>query len=273
MRLRFPALPVLGLLAVSCTALAHDTWFELRADASSPTLLLGTGNRFPVHESRLEPEHLKRHGCARQSDLAASGATAGRALVPVGGPAGRLPTALPLRVPKAVNEGGATTCWASLVAFDVELDASKVEPYFKEVGAGPSLRAAWATEQAAGRPWLERFVKHARLELGGASSQPVGMTLEALILQGAKPKVGQDLRFQLLHEGRPLADQPVEWVNERSPLGIWRRTDAQGQVVLALPLSGRWLLRSVLLRPPAQAGERWQSDFVTLAFEVTPAAR
>lgn len=268
---------VQGLLAswlawAHVEALAHDTWFQVRATASPPALWLGTGDRFPVLESRLEVEHLKRHGCARHADLATRGAAAGRPLVPVSGPAGRQPNALTLRLP-----GAATTepvsCWASLVPFDIEIEPAKIEPYLKEIAAGQALRDAWAAEQAAGRPWRERFVKHARVEIGGASAVSLGLPMEAVPMGTATPKVREETRFQLLYGGRPLVDHPVELVSDLSKVGLWRRTDGQGQIVLALPLAGNWLLRSTLLRPPAQAGERWQSDFVTLAFTVDAAPR
>lgn len=255
------------LAAAGGSAIAHDTWFQVQAAASPAALWLGTGNRFPVLESRVEVEHLKLHGCARHADLATRGMAAGRPLAPVSGPAGRQPVALVLRLPRTAP-AEPTSCWASLVPFDIEIDPSKVDVYLKEIAAGPALRDAWAAEKAAGRPWRERFVKHARVDIGGASGVPLGLPLEAVLLGTATPKLREETRFQLLYGGRPLADQPVEWVNELSKFGVWRRTDAQGQVVLALPLAGNWLLRSTLLRPPAQAGERWESDFVTLAFTV-----
>jgi Domain of unknown function (DUF4198) len=268
-----------GLIAAwlalsSGAALAHDTWFQVQKSASPPTLWLGTGDRYPVHDSRIEFEYLKRHGCVRHSELAARGAAAGRPLSPLSGPAGRQPTALALRLPAAAAEPGTSvphSCWVTLVPFDVEIELPKVEVYLKEIGAGPALRAAWAAEHAAGRTWRERFIKHARVEIGAALPLPVGMPLEAVLLQPVSPKAKEAVRFQLLHGGRPLADQPVELISELSKLGLWSRTDAQGQFEATLPLAGNWLLRSTLLRPPAQPGARWESDFVTLAFEVARA--
>jgi Domain of unknown function (DUF4198) len=267
----------LGLVAACLAghgggAAAHDTWFQAAPAARPATLLLGTGNRFPVFESGLAMEHLQHHGCAAHSALAARGAAAAEPLAPAATPAGQPPDALRLHLPPA-TPAQPVSCWASLVAFDVEIAPPQVQTYLREIAAGPALREAWAAEQAAGRPWRERYVKHARIELGGASATAVGLALEAVLIDPAQPRVREAARFQLLHGGRPLADQPVQWVSERSGLGVWRRTDAQGQVVLALPLAGNWLLRSTLLRPPARAGEPWESDFVTLAFAVDGAAR
>jgi len=264
-----PLLAGLLLALAAPLALAHDTWFQPRLAASPPALWLGTGDRFPALEFRLEFKNLTVHGCASQAALATRGAAAATRLVAAGGPASRVPSALVLRAPSGE---GPHTCWASQVPFDIEIGPAKVELYLKEISAGPALRAAWAAELAAGRPWRERFGKHARIELGAtASPVPVGLKFEALLLSPA-PQVGSEARFQLLENGRPVADQPVELVSELSRVGLWRRTDADGRVAMALPLAGRWLLRSTLLRPPAAVGERWTSEFVTLAFEIPAAA-
>jgi hypothetical protein len=69
-----------------------------------------------------------------------------------------------------------------------------------------------------------------------------------------------------------LAGLALELRSETSPLGIWRRTDAQGRIDVSLPLPGRWLLRGVDLRVSALDPDRWDSRFVTLAFDVTAAA-
>ena len=262
-----------GLLLLAGPALAHDTWFEVRAAGSPPALWLGTGDRFPVLESRVDFEHLQRHGCAPQSELAARERSAGQRLNPVSGPVGRMSQALVLRLPAAAaaRDGGAPvphTCWASLVPFDVEIEPAKVEVYLKEIAAGDALRAAWAAEQAAGRPWRERYTKHARIDLHALSPHALGMALEAVPLDAGPARAGRPVRLELRHAGRPLPDQPVELVSEAARIGLWRRTDAQGRIALPLPLTGRWLLRSTLLRAPIRPGDRWESDFVTLAFDV-----
>ena len=56
-------------------------------------------------------------------------------------------------------------------------------------------------------------------------------------------------------------------MSERSPLGIWRETDADGLLRHTLPFAGRWLLRGTDLRLSAQRANTWESRFVTLALE------
>jgi hypothetical protein len=70
----------------------------------------------------------------------------------------------------------------------------------------------------------------------------------------------------VLRDGRPLAGLAVELRSDLSPIGIWRSTDADGRVELTLPLAARWILRGTDVRPAD--GDRWDSRFVTLAFEV-----
>ncbi len=262
-----------ALSLLSAVALAHDTWFQVEPQTRPPALWLGTGERFPVQQSRVEFEHLRLHGCARQAELATRGAVAGRALTAIAGPAGRQPQALALRLPASAAREPVpepTSCWASLVPFDLELEPARVAAYLDEIAAPDALRQAWAREQAAGRPWRERFVKHARAEIGGASSTPAGLALEAVVLRDGPVRLRESVEIALLHQGQPLADHPVELVNERSAVGLWRRTDGRGRIALALPLGGRWLLRSTLLRSPMAPNERWQSDFTTLTFSVEP---
>ena len=85
---------------------------------------------------------------------------------------------------------------------------------------------------------------------------------------GNKPiAVGEPLEFQVLRDGRPFAGFPVELVSERSALGIWRESDADGKLRHSLPFAGRWLLRGTDLRPSGERPDTWESRFVTLAIE------
>jgi hypothetical protein len=137
--------------------------------------------------------------------------------------------------------------------------------------------------QARGLPWRERYTKHARIDIEGTTagleagagapaaaspSTPVlGMDLQR-VNGGAALAVGQTLEALVLRDGLPLAGQALELLNEASPVGIWRRSDAQGRVSMPVPLPGRWILRGVDLRLSDTTPDQWESRFVTLAFEV-----
>jgi hypothetical protein len=233
-------------------AAAHDTWFEPRRDG---TLALGTGNRFPVMELAVDDQYFARRGCigndgAAKKSLDKQRFTDSATLLRAG--------------------ADAAACFVQLDAFDVELPEDKIAVYFKEIRPSAAVLAAWQQMRARGLPFRERYIKSARVELtAAAASRPVGMVMDALRLapEGAI-KVGSEAEFQILRDGRPLADFNVELVNERSPIGLWHRTDAQGRIRARLPLPGRWVLRGTDLRVAASDADRWESWFVTYAFEV-----
>jgi len=256
-RLRFA--PLLAIL-LSAPVLAHDTWFHHEpADAAGRrTLALGTGNQFPVQETAIGPGYLQQAAC-RPGDGATLPLT----------PLHHHDTALLLQLPPAA---GRLSCWAQVQPFEIELAPDKVRLYLKEINASPEVHAAWAGLQARGVPWKERYAKHARIELPGPGGTPAvasGMAMDVLPLGDvAAWRSGDTVAFQVLRDGQPLAGLAVELRNERSALGLWQRTDAQGQVRLRLPLPGRWVLRGTELRSSAARPDTWESRFVTLAFEL-----
>lgn len=249
------------LVSMSCAAPAHDTWFEALPNAAPGQLALSlaTGNRFPRQEFAVGMEQLVASGCR---DAAA-------AVLPM-----RLlqdkPNALWVRA--AVRPGSAASCWAQLQPFEVEIEPRIVEIYLKEIQASAAVREAWAEMQRRGVGWHERFTKHARFEAlrAGAAvvTQPVPMAMDVLLRSDGPVAVDRALDFQVLRDGQPLADLPVEFQSAASGLGIWRRTDAQGRVTFSPPLPGRWLLRGTELYLSAARADWWESRFVTLAFDV-----
>lgn len=248
---------VLALLA-SAPAHAHDTWFQPEgADAQGRVVLaLGTGNRFPVQETAIGAEYLLRAGCDAAGALA---------------PVGLRDSALLLRTPPV---GAGLSCWAQSQPFEVTLTPQRVAVYLKEIGAPPWVHAAWQHQRELGLPWRERYAKHARIELAGDAPREAvasGMAMDARLLgDAARRHVGDTVRIEVTRDGVPLPDLAVEFRHERAPLGLWRRTDAQGRVDLRLPLVGRWVLRGTELRRADDDPQRWDSRFVTLAFEVAP---
>jgi hypothetical protein len=75
---------------------------------------------------------------------------------------------------------------------------------------------------------------------------------------------------RLLRDGRPLAGLPVALHNDLSPLVLWQASDADGWVTLVLPLTARWLVTSVDLRPSGRQANAWESRFASLAIETLP---
>ena len=240
-------------MALVCTAAAHDTWF---APQPNGVLALGTGNRFPVTELAVDDKFFAKRGC-----LAADGTPAALDKL-------RFTDKTTLLRPKTA--AGALTCFVQLEPFEIELPPDKIGIYFKEIRPSDAALAAWADLKARGLPFKEHYTKSARIDLGAdASTQPTGTAMDALRLSPSGAlTVGSVAVFQLLQGGKPLPDFPVELINERSPIGLWHRTDAQGRISAKLPLPGRWLLRGTDLRLSASDATRWESEFITYAFEV-----
>lgn len=266
MKLRSSARAGALLAALAGPAGAHDTWFEpLRpTPAGHLVFAIGTGNRFPQYEFPLAYEYLVGSGCR------GAGATAA--------PLARVqdrPASLVLRSATPLNPATPLTCWAQLAPFDVEVPTDKTELYLREIQASPALRATWAAMKARGLPWRENYTKFARIELGGTGQRAaLPLAMDVLLTNPRWPiRAGDELAFQALRDGVPIADLPVELQGNLSPLGIWRKTDAQGMVRLTVPLAGRWILRGVDLRVSPKTPDEWVSWFVTLGFEVGPATR
>jgi hypothetical protein len=171
-------------------------------------------------------------------------------------------------VPNA--ESSPLSCWLELAPVDIEIEPRLVEVYFTEIRTsaanrqpglhcrhGPCLGAS-AIASSPGSSWGR--------DAGWRGSRP-GLDLEIVVL-GSKPiAVGEPLEFQVLRDGRPFAGFPVELVSERSALGIWRESDADGKLRHSLPFAGRWLAARHRLAPVERsartpgkaASSRWRS--------------
>lgn len=257
------------LLAASPLAQAHDTWFAPLPDSPSGAplrLTLGTGNRFPVQEFNPQASSVVEAGCR-----SASGQR--QALQPTAEAA----THLEMRV-RAASDGSPTvSCWAQLKPFELTLSADKVAEYFREIRPSDAVRQAWRGQQRRGIAWQERYTKYARVELTRAAggdtlaSEPSPLGMDAVLLTPrTEVRPGATLSFLVLRDGQPLADFPVELVSERQRVGIWRQTDARGQVSAPVPLAGQWLLRGTHLAPSSTQPDGWESAFLALTFEVPP---
>lgn len=259
---------LLALAIATGPAAAHDTWFvpQPPTDRGELVLALGTGTLYPMLDLPVLPEQVQAGGCRGEGVNERSLRRAGER-----------PNALLLRTPRPVPAGVGLSCWVQLIPIEIQIDDAIVEVYLKEINAPAAVRERWAALKARGVRWQETYVKHARIEIDGSgaaatSARPVeGLGLDVRLETPERPlKAGATARFQVLRDGRPLAGFAVELRSDLSPIGIWRITDAEGRVELALPLAARWILRGTDVRPSEQSPDRWDSRFVTLAFEVLP---
>ena len=262
-RLAASLLALLGL-AAAAPAGAHDSWLQpLPRQGAAGLLLLGTGNRYPAFDVGIDAHYLINPGC---TDAAGKRQPLDALR--------NLPNSLLLRA-GAAAEG----CWLQLTPFDVTVPPDKVPLYLDEVRPPPALLAAWADMQARGRPWQERYTKHARIvlpgpagDIGPAAAQPAPLGLDMLLAETkAETSDGprSQLQLQVLRDGQPLPALAVELINADRPTpGTWLQTDADGRITLPRPPAGRWLLRAVDLRLAADPPDSWDSRFVTLSFSL-----
>jgi hypothetical protein len=71
-------------------------------------------------------------------------------------------------------------------------------------------------------------------------------------------------------DGKPLGNVLLKaWHKDGPQVSVVRaRTDARGQVTLALPFSGSWLLNTVHMVPGDGASVDWESHWGSLTFEL-----
>lgn len=254
-----------ALLLALGGARAHDTWFEPLPplETGEAVLALGTGNRFPQHESGVRIGSVVSAGCTDAQ---------GRA-VALRWAADR-PTQLLLRSTRPLPRNAALGCRADLTPETLTLtDPRTVATYLDEIRAPDELRVRWAALRGQGLPWHETYSKRARLQRPGHTMPAEALPGLDLRAEGSPPvlRVGDTLQLRVLHDGRPLAGQMVEFRSDLSAIGVWRQSDAEGRVSLPLPLAARWLARAVHLQPPAAGADHWTSHFISLAFEALPA--
>jgi hypothetical protein len=273
---------LLGAVALACAtagAAAHDTWLVPLPDTErgERALALSTGEHYPTAQTGLAVEQLAALAC-----IARAGPATGTAW-PLRWSADR-PEALWLRSTRAVPREALLDCRVQSRPQAIELAAAQVPAWLDEARAGSAARQHAQQLQAQGRPWRERFSKHAR-HLGGGAVQTAPFEAGAVPGEAAPPleldlrlqlprwplQRGDRLRAQVLLQGQPLADQAVELRSDLSPVGLWFKSDAEGWIEVPLPLAARWMLRSIALQPGA--GEEWHSRFFSVVFEVGEKAR
>ena len=256
------------LAAFTACAHAHDTWFAIRAATLPGTLVmaLGTGNLFPVQEFPVDAGHLREHGCRQSGQAVALKAFAD--------------TSASLLLSARPANAGSVTCWSELTSFEIELEPDKIDIYLDEIKASPLLRQRWASMQARGLRWRERYVKSARVEIAASvdamaptpaatPATPAPMTMDVLLLSGLQPiRAGEPLAIQVLRDGVPLSGFAIELRGEAPGQTRWFETDAHGRAFTRAPSAGSWIWRGTDLRVSATDPGVWESRFVTLAFEV-----
>lgn len=255
------------LLACAGTASAHEFW--LTPSSFSPakgspvdlSLLVGefyTGELVGVTASHAASVRL--FSAANEQDITS------------GIPRDRMLPGLRLSLPSSGTH---------LLAYDshpseVVLSADKFHAYLHDEGLDAIILQRQANGSAS-KEARERFRRHAKVLLrvegktDGTFGKRTGQRLEIVPLADPfRAVAGDRLAWQITFDGKPLGSVLLKaWHKEGAQVSVMRaRTDARGQVTLALPFAGPWLMNVVHMVPGGAPGVDWESHWGSLTFEL-----
>lgn len=263
------AATITAFLAASGTQ-AHETWL-LPADftpepGQSTEFMMTSGMGFPGLGSGIDRRRVVESVLYQDGDS--------QGLIPSGGTEGALELS-------AIPGPGLACAWVRLRPRILEIGADEdVEHYLEEIGAPESVWTAWR-EQDPGAVWRESYSKLARTYLHGQRSGTSIGRIESCLQEqsGARFEIlpladptrlaaGETLELQVLFDGEPLSGQAVGLLREGAAPTPLQRSDADGRITITPGGPGRHMLYATNLRPADGEDHNWESDFITLTFEV-----
>jgi hypothetical protein len=163
----------------------------------------------------------------------------------------------------------------TILARDIEMTGKEFTDYLREEGLDKVIdeRSRLKQTDLSAR---ERYARYAKIVMRTGDGDAAHVTrpsgIKAELVPSVNPtalKPGTPFSVQLLVEGRPVADALLTAVTRDARHDA--RTDQNGRATFTLPATGPWLLKTVHMARPANAGQPpadWESYWVTLAFEM-----
>ena len=157
----------------------------------------------------------------------------------------------------------------------ITLEPQKFEDYLVEDGMEyiSKERKKLGETEKPGRERYSRYIK-SLLQVGGKSDdtykKKLGMKLEIMPLENPySKKIGDNLSFQVLFDGKPLAGKTV-FADNRNSQTQKMTTDKDGKFSMKIEGKGLWLARLVYMqRCAADCGEAdWESFWSAITFGV-----
>lgn len=157
----------------------------------------------------------------------------------------------------------------------VKLEPDKFADYLREDGMEYILaeREKLGESQKEGRERYSRFLK-SLLQVGekrdNTYKKRLGLKLEILPLENPyTKKVGDNLSFQILFDGKPLADKTV-FANNRNSETQRMKTDKNGKFTIKIDQNGLWIVRLVFMqRCKTDCAEAdWESFWGAMTFGI-----
>ena len=170
------------------------------------------------------------------------------------------------------------TSGGHIVAFEskhslANMPADEFTAYLKEKGLEPilKLREQRGESQRGARDAYSRHAK-ALIRVGESKEKlvdrAIGLRLE-LIAELERP--GDERSFQLLYEGKPLADALVTaTLLGAAASDLHARTDKHGRATFSLPAAGAWRIAAVhMIKARDAVAADWESLWASLTFELS----
>jgi len=146
-----------------------------------------------------------------------------------------------------------------------------IERYGEEMKKRPKQRERYART-------MKSLIKVGNFKNGDVYKKVLGRKAEIVLLQNPYTlKPGENLEVQVLFDGKPLPDQLVMAINGDGKQVISKsdaRTDDNGIAVLTLDRDGKWIVRTVLLRPCSDKTLKgcsyadWESYWASYVFQL-----
>ncbi len=135
----------------------------------------------------------------------------------------------------------------------IKLESQKFEDYLREDGMDYIIaeRARLGESAKEGRERYSRFIK-SLLQVGDKRDETykrmVGLKLEITPMENPyAKKVGDQLAFQVMFDGKPLAGKTA-FADNRNGQTQKMTTDREGKITVKLDRSGLWLVRLVVMQ-------------------------
>lgn len=266
MKLKIPFAFIFSLSLLT-NAFAHEYWFEpanffpARNEKTVVHLYVGDGLIKDREEREYQPEKtpsFKLFSIEKTVDLKSS----------------LVEGALPVYNFSAERAGNYLLAMERSWSY-IKLDAQKFEDYLREDGIEFIIaeRAKLGESEREGRERYSRCLK-SLLQVGDKRNDvyknKLGMKLEIMPLENPyAKKVGDKIKFQILFDGKPLANRTV-FADNRDSETQRMMTGADGKITVKIDRSGLWLIRLVnMQRCAANCGEAdWESFWGALTFGV-----
>lgn len=135
----------------------------------------------------------------------------------------------------------------------IKIEPQKFEDYLREDGLDYILaeRRKLGESDREGRERYSRFIK-SLLQVGDKRDETykklIGLKLEIVPLENPySKKIGDDLKFQVLFDGKPLVGRTV-FADNRNSATQKLVTDGEGRITMKIERGGLWLVRLVFMR-------------------------